>query len=55
MKAAYIDEAKEVLEARVAKMRETSTGAMEIVEEAEQLRLPSDHPMVYYDYIYIYQ
>ncbi|KAF0685936.1 Aste57867_22254 [Aphanomyces stellatus] len=37
MKAAYIDEAKEVLEARVAKMRETSTGAMDIMEEAEQL------------------
>ncbi|CAK4689607.1 unnamed protein product [Aphanomyces euteiches] len=37
MKAAYIDEAKEVLEARVAKMRETSTGAMDIIEEAEQL------------------
>ncbi|EQC42128.1 hypothetical protein SDRG_00968 [Saprolegnia diclina VS20] len=39
LRAAYIDEAKEVLEARVAKMRETSAGAMEIVEEAEQLAL----------------
>ncbi|OQR95167.1 hypothetical protein ACHHYP_00248 [Achlya hypogyna] len=46
LKAAYIDEAKEVLEARVAKMRETSAGAMEIVEEAEQLALePSAAPV----------
>ncbi|RHY97193.1 hypothetical protein DYB35_001704 [Aphanomyces astaci] len=37
MKAGYIDEAKEVLEGRVAKMRETSSGAMDIMEEAEQL------------------
>ncbi|ETV97570.1 hypothetical protein H310_09474 [Aphanomyces invadans] len=44
MKAAYIDEAKEVLEARVAKMRETSTGAMDIMEEAEQLL--GDAPLV---------
>ncbi|OQR91898.1 hypothetical protein THRCLA_08849 [Thraustotheca clavata] len=39
LKASYIDEAKEVLEARVAKMRETSAGAMEIVEEAEKVAL----------------
>ncbi|KAF0724797.1 hypothetical protein AaE_009756, partial [Aphanomyces astaci] len=58
MKAGYIDEAKEVLEGRVAKMRETSSGAMDIMEEAEQLigdtpasedlppppPLPSHHP-----------
>uniref|UniRef100_K3XCE1 Homeobox and zinc-finger domain-containing protein n=1 Tax=Globisporangium ultimum (strain ATCC 200006 / CBS 805.95 / DAOM BR144) TaxID=431595 RepID=K3XCE1_GLOUD len=40
MKAAYIDEAKEVLEARVSRLRENGKGPGEIVDEAGDLLLP---------------
>lgn len=39
MKAAYIDEAKEVLEARVSRLRENGKGPSEIVDEAGDLLL----------------
>lgn len=39
MKAAYIDEAKEVLEARVSRLRENGKGPGEIVDEAGELLL----------------
>ncbi|KAF1330503.1 Homeobox and zinc-finger domain-containing protein, partial [Globisporangium splendens] len=46
MKAAYIDEAKEVLEARVSRLRENGKGPGEIVDEAGDLLLPDgEHPL----------
>lgn len=41
MKAAYIDEAKEVLEARVSRLRENGKSATQIVDEADLLLIAS--------------
>ncbi|RLN05922.1 hypothetical protein BBJ28_00017151 [Nothophytophthora sp. Chile5] len=47
MKAAYIDEAKEVLEARVSRLRENGQGSGHIVDEADMLLLggTGDRPL----------
>jgi hypothetical protein len=47
MKAAYIDEAKEVLEARVSRMRENGQGAGHVVDEADMALIANtaDQPM----------
>ncbi|ETM45672.1 hypothetical protein L914_09332 [Phytophthora nicotianae] len=47
MKAAYIDEAKEVLEARVSRMRENGQGSGHVVDEADMALIANtaDQPM----------
>ncbi|OWZ14245.1 Homebox and aldo/keto reductase [Phytophthora megakarya] len=47
MKAAYIDEAKEVLEARVSRMRENGQGSGNVVDEADMALIANtaDQPM----------
>ncbi|CAI5725624.1 unnamed protein product [Peronospora destructor] len=47
MKAAYIDEAKEVLEARVSRMRENGQGSGQVVDEADMALIANtaDHSM----------
>lgn len=46
MKAAYIDEAKEVLEARVSRLRENTKGSVQIVDEADTLLLGSGEQLL---------
>lgn len=47
MKAAYIDEAKEVLEARVSRMRDSGQGSSHVVDEADMALIANivDHPV----------
>ncbi|CEG42036.1 ptype atpase [Plasmopara halstedii] len=47
MKAAYIDEAKEVLEARVSRMRDNGQGSSNVVDEADMALIANiaDHPI----------